>query len=110
MKRKILKGGLLVFILGALFSFTVVEYVLKNETAEVNKVQGYYIYTDCKPVKEYDRVGFINSKRTFSGSGQYTQVRDQIIKNTKKKYPEADGIIISLVDGGTDEAEVIKFK
>lgn len=79
-----------------------------NSTAEVVQVQGCYIFSDSKPVREYKYLGTVKSRNT--SSGQYQAVRDNIIKKIKKEYPEADGIILNLHDGGVDIGDAIKFK
>ncbi|MFN4247552.1 MAG: hypothetical protein ACK4EY_07500 [Flavipsychrobacter sp.] len=90
-----------------LVSFTA-SYEPRNSTAEVEQVQGCYIFIDSRPVKEYKYLGTVKS--TFSwGSGQYQDVRDKLIKRIKKEYPEADGIIFHFHDGGQDRADAIRF-
>lgn len=83
-------------------------YEVKKSTAEVSQVQGLYIFTDSTPVSEYEYLGTVNA--SIGMSGQYTDVKNSLIKKTKKEYADADGIIIYLVTGSTDKADVIKFK
>lgn len=96
------------FFLTALSAFSVVEYKVKLNTAEVNQLQGLYIFSDCKPILDYDYLGTVKSTITFDG--QYQSVRDKLIERTKEKYPNADGIILNLKAGRTDRCDVIKFK
>lgn len=77
--------------------------------AEVNRVEGYYIFTDSKPVQDYEYLGTIKGGVTFT-SGQYEPVRNVLIRKAKKRYPKADGLILHLKDGGTDRADAIYFK
>jgi hypothetical protein len=79
------------------------EYAVSKNTANVETYQNIRIFTDCKPVLEYEYLGTV--KVSFAASGQYNETRDILIKNAKKKYPFAEGIIIKNF-----ECEVIKFK
>lgn len=107
--KKIISLIVLGFFVLSIFAFTVVSYEPKHATAEVEQLQGLYIFVDSKPVLEYEYIGTVKS--TFSlGGSQYTDVRDRIIKKAKKDYPQADAIIISFKAGGTDRADAIKFK
>lgn len=105
MKRIFIWVGIVASI--SLASFTV-AYTAGKSTAEVNQQQGIYIFTDSKPVQEYTVLGTIES--SFSGSGQYTAVRDKLINKAKKAYPAADGILLHLQDGKKDRADVLQFK
>ncbi len=77
--------------------------------AEVNQVQGIFIFTDCKPLSSYTYLGTINHN-TSSWNPQYTNVRDKIIDKVRKQYPQADGIIFYLNSGGADKADAIKMQ
>ncbi len=85
-------------------------YDVKKGTAEVDQYQGVYVFTDSKPVSEYEYLGTVKLTFRIGNSGQYQSVRDVMIKKAKKDYPEADGIIMIFKDGGTDRADAIKFK
>lgn len=80
-----------------------------NNLAEVNQVQGFYIFVDSKPVQEYEYLGTVKSGLTFS-SGQYQSIRDILVKKARKEYPLGNGIIFHFHDGGTDKADIVKFK
>lgn len=81
----------------------------KNALAEVNKKQGVYMFTDCEPVQEYEHLGTVGNG-VYLGSSQYEGIRDNLLRRALKKYPNADGIIFHLQDGGADRADAIKFK
>ncbi len=85
-------------------------YDVKKGTAEVEQYQGLYVFTDSKPVSEYEYLGTVKLTFRIGNSGQYQSVRDVMIKKCKKDYPQADGIIMIFKDGGTDRADAIKFK
>lgn len=87
----------------------------QNNIAQVNKIQGFYIFTDSQPLAEYDVIGEVTSKGhnddDINNSGaQYQPVRDYLIKTARQVNYTADGLILSLVTGGTDKAAIIKFK
>jgi hypothetical protein len=95
-------------LLAGTLAFTAI-YEPSKATAEVDRIEGVYIFTNSLPVMEYEVVGKVKASISF-GSGQYTDVRSLLIKKCKKEYPEANGLIMYFVDGGTDRAEAIKFK
>lgn len=76
--------------------------------AEVDQLQGYYLFINAKPVKEYNYLGTV--KYNLVGCSQYQDVRDWLIKKIKKKYPEANGIIFTFSNGSADQADAIQFK
>ena len=104
------KVTLAVILIGlSLLSMKKAYYDVKKSTAEVEQMQGLYIFTDSKPVAEYEYLGTVKLSLGL-GSGQYQNVRNVLIKRAKKEYPQSDAIILLLKDGGTDRADVIKFK
>lgn len=108
MNRKSLVAFVAGIAITGLFSFKMM-YEPKKNTAEVDQVQGIYVFTDSKPISEYDYIGSVKSGMSFSGS-QYSDIRDKLIKKMKKDFPDANGLILSLQAGGTDRADAIKFK
>jgi hypothetical protein len=87
----------------------------QNNIATVNKIQGFYIFTDNQPIAEYDVIGEVttngsNDKDIINSGAQYQPVRDYLIKTARQVNYTADGLILSLVNGGTDKAVIIKFK
>lgn len=100
-------------LLGALILLTINLSGQKN-LAEVNKIKGFYVFVDCKPIGEYSSIGEVkvdeNDFDVKKSRGQYQSVRDNLIKTAREVNLNADGIIITFIDGGTDKAEIIKFK
>ena len=87
----------------------------QNNFAVVNKINGFYIFNDCLPISEYDVIGEVSTegnsdKEIKISKGQYTTVRDFLIKTARQVNYNANGLILSLVNGGTDKAVIIKFK
>ena len=109
--KKIILGTLLGISLSGLFAFTVINYEPKKSTGEVNKVEGLYIFVDSKPVREFEKLGTVESiGRVGIGESQYIGVRDRLIEKAKKDYPQADAIIIAFNTLSSDRADAIKFK
>lgn len=78
-----------------------------SNTAIVNRVNGLHVFTDSYPVSQYEVLGAV---KTNAFDGQYSNVRDALIKKAKKEFPGADGIIVFPNQNGSDRAEVVKFK
>lgn len=78
-----------------------------SNTAIVNRVNGLHVFTDCYPVSQYEVLGTV---KTNAFDGQYSSVRDALIKKAKKEFPAADGILIFPNSNGSDRADVIKMK
>jgi uncharacterized protein YgiM (DUF1202 family) len=70
--------------------------------------QGLYIFILSKPTAQYDYLGTVTKSVWGTFSGWPREMYTKLIKKTKKKYPEANGIIIS--DITMRKADVIKFK
>lgn len=81
-----------------------------NNQAEVNQLQGIYIFTDCRPLDPYDYLGTVKNGTRLSGSAQYQPVRDRLLKKLKQDYPEANGAIFYFNNGSADRADAIKFR
>ena len=107
--KKIIIGCAIGFTLSTIFAFKVANYQPKKSTAEVEQYQGIYVFSDSKPVNEYEYLGTVQRNTRGFGSSQYADVRDGLIKKTKSKYPEADGMILILKSGSADRADVIKI-
>ena len=102
-----LSGMALVFLLAA----GRYSYEIRKSTAEVDQIQGVYIFVDSKPVTEYDYLGTVKGVGMGASlNPQYNTVRDAILKKVRKEYPGADAVILRLNAGGKDIADAIKFK
>jgi hypothetical protein len=100
------------FLLGIssifLFGFNAINFTPSASTAEVNKIDGFYLFTDSQPVMTYDSLGIVEIG--FITDTQYESIRGNLIKKARNKYPEANGLIIQLDKKGVDKCKVIKFK
>jgi hypothetical protein len=90
------------------FSFSRQSEV-KKSLAEVEQMEGIYVFVDSRPVREFDHLGTAKIGVSF-GSPQYAQLRDRLISKVKKEFPNADGVILHFSAGGVDKADAIKFK
>lgn len=90
----------------ALFSILLLSFSDDKSKATVEQQEGVYIFILSKPVAEYEYLGTVVVKATWSGEA--TEIIDKMIKKTKKDYPNAQGIIFT--DTGLGKADVIRFK
>lgn len=100
-------------ILLALCLFLSLSSLGQKGLSEVNKIKGFYVFVDSKPTAEYESLGEVKvdeNDAEIKKSTQYQSVRDNLIKNARAANYTADGIILTFVNGGTDKAEIIKFK
>lgn len=102
------------FISICLILIVTVGYSQEN-IGVVNKMQGFYIFTDSQPLAEYEVVGEVSTAGhddagISKSKGQYQPVRDFLINAARKVNYTADGLILSFVNDGDDKALIIKFK
>lgn len=76
--------------------------------AEVNMIDGFYTFTDSKPMVAHDTLGVVDLG--FVSGTQYESIRANLMKKARKAYPEANGIILHLNKQGLDRGVVIRFK
>jgi hypothetical protein len=104
-----MKKQLLGFIFGIgitlLFAFNRSEINSQASTAQVNQIEGFYIFTDSRPVMPYDSLGIVEIG--FITDTQYESIRNNLIKRTKIKFPYADGLILNFDKKGVDHCVVI---
>ncbi|MGH1339259.1 MAG: hypothetical protein ACRBFS_24285 [Aureispira sp.] len=109
MKNLLALVGLLTIIYSTISATTSIPKS-DNNLAEVNRMQGVYVFTDSEPVQDYEHLGTAKGPSLSFSSGQYQAVRDILIKRTLKQFPKADGVILHFYDGGIDKADAIIFK
>lgn len=103
-----------IFALAMFATFAASAQTNKAE-ATAEQFQGLYVFVDSKPVAQYDFLGTVGKGSSWGKAfglqgSEYTDRRDKLVKSAKKEYPQAEGIILHLREGGKDEADVIKFK
>jgi hypothetical protein len=109
-----IKKLILSFVLGlsipCFFAFRSDFYDVRKSTADVDQVEGMYIFTDSKPVAEYDFLGSV--KASFSMSGSYGEIRNKLARKAKKDYPTANALIIHMGGGQlqADRADAVLLK
>ena len=74
----------------------------------VYRQQGLYVFSDCKPVQEFDKLGEVVGAGGLSSF--YSNLRKRLIKKVLRKYKTADGIMLNLVEGGRDRADAIQLQ
>jgi len=98
------------FLLAGLFSFRMATYDVKNSTGDVDLIQGVYIFAKCKPAKEYDFLGTVKGPKI--GEHEFDNLVELMLKNLKKNYPTADGLIFDgpIKQTHNTTASAVKFK
>lgn len=92
---------LMLLFISTLISFSVVQE--DRAMAQVNRVEGLYIFCDSKPLKNYKYLGSVEVPLTVTD--YYNVKRKALIKKAKKDYPGANGLIIT--DDKAKKADVI---
>ncbi|MBP5994343.1 MAG: hypothetical protein KA736_01465 [Crocinitomicaceae bacterium] len=107
-----MKTSIIGFVLGIsvviLPAFIKANYIPNESTAEVNKIDDFYVFTDSKPVLPFDLLGDVDLG--FVSGTQYEDIKLNLIKRAKKKFPDGDGIILNLDKKGIDKCIVIQYK
>lgn len=106
--KRFIAGSIAGVALTIILGFSVIRYEPGYATSELLKIDGFYIFTDSKPVMPHDSVGIVDLG--FVSGTQYETVRNNLLKRARKTYPHADGIILNLNKKGLDNCQVIKFK
>lgn len=81
-------------------------YDVRKNTAEVEQVHGIYVFTDCKPVADYEYIGKVTA--FWVASQDYETVRDEVIRQVKKKQKEANAVILHF-SGSNYTGDAIKI-
>ena len=100
-----------VLFLGVVFlattAFTVSKALEPSKTsANVEQIQGLYLFIKSKPVLEYEYLG--TCKTSITWSAKASEAINVMIKKVKKDYPSADGVIFT--DENLWQGDAIKFK
>jgi len=104
--KKIILGSLIGICLTAIFAFTVANYEPKKSTAEVEQVQGMYVFIHSKPILEYEYLGSFTPGMVPTKNAK--GIVNHMIKKGKEKFPTADAIIFT--DDELGKADLVKFK
>ncbi|MBK7651569.1 MAG: hypothetical protein IPJ20_13710 [Flammeovirgaceae bacterium] len=106
-----MKSSFLGFLTGVslttLVAFKAVTFQPNSATAEVVNIDGLYIFTDSRPIMNYDSLGVV--ELGFVSGTQYESIRSNLIKRARKDYPNANGLILDLNKKGIDKGIAIKF-
>lgn len=116
--KKFYLGLITGIVLISIFSFAKGTFLSDSSLANVTREQGFYIFTDCKPVNDYDFVTTIKATDLQYAGGTsfanltYDQLKANLLrviekKTRKGKMEKGDAIIINTESASGD---LIKFK
>ncbi len=77
-------------------------------TAEVEQIQGIYIFVKNKPVKDFEYIGTV--KGPFIGNHEFDNLVEIMVKNAKKEFPNANALIFDGVIKQTHNTKVSAVK
>jgi hypothetical protein len=104
-----MKRIFIITILGlGLLSFIVknqIKYDVKKSSAEVEQVEGVYVFYRSKPVFDYEYLGTYKIVLAWDNSPKI--LFEKLVRKTKEKYPNAEAIVI---DNDMGKCDAIKFK
>jgi hypothetical protein len=107
-----MKRTLIAFVAGltisGLVAFTAVNYESKKNTAEVDQIQGFYIFAKSKPVQEYEYLGTV--KGPLVGNHEFDNLVELMVKNAKKDFPNANALIFDGAIKQTHNTKVSAVK
>ena len=104
--KKVILGSIIGFTLTTIVAFTAANYVLNKTTADVEQIQGVYVFIHSKPAMEYEYLGSFTPGMVPSKSAK--PIINHMIKKGKEKFPTADAIIFT--DDELGKADLVKFK
>jgi hypothetical protein len=98
-------GLCLGFMLIAALGFKKDIYEVRKSSAEVEQEEGVYIFYRSKPIAEYEYLGTYKIGMVWDDKPRL--LFNKLVRKTKEKFPNADGIII---DNDMGKCDAIKFK
>jgi len=107
-----MKRTIIAFVAGltisGLVAFTAVNYESKENTAEVDQIQGFYIFAKSKPVQEYEYLGTV--KGPLVGNHGFDNLVELMVNNAKKDFPNANALIFDGAIKQTHNTKVSAVK
>lgn len=91
--------------LASLLAFKIGAYEAKKNTSEVEQMDGFYIFYNCKPVRDYERIG--TYKINLCWANTPITLKAQLINKSKIRFPNGDGLIIS---NNMESCDIIKLE
>lgn len=95
------------FLFAILFMSLISDDNKDLNKAIVNQEKGLFLFVENKPLNHYIELGNIKAGMTFSG--QYNELKKEIIQKCLKNYPGANGLIFN-VEKDCSQATAIKFE
>jgi hypothetical protein len=108
------KFWLALMLAGLLVGVGVIAYAVNDvkkhnppntETATVYQYDGLYTFVQCFPVMRFDSIGLVTPQLNYSPTPH--SLYADLVRQTKSKYPKADGIVTDL---NFTRAVVIEFR
>lgn len=87
-------------------SFTIAAEI-SNGSAEVEQVQGVYIFVHAKPSKSFEYLGTVSSPAVIKNY-KASYLIDLMVKRAKEKHPTCNAVIFKNADLIEVEAVLIK--
>ncbi len=77
----------------------------------VERIDGYYIFTDSRPIRDYEVIGTVKTGFFYLLHDGYPTVRNNLIAKARRNFGNADGLIFNWdTAGSVGAAEVIRFR
>lgn len=77
--------------------------------SEASAINGIYIFTDSKPLAEYEVIGEVKIGFGSFNNSTYAEARNRLIELCKRDYPTGEGLLINA-EKVSMKAKVIDFK
>lgn len=103
--KSILINSLIGLLICFFVGFKTHEYLVKDSTAEVEQEEGVFVFYRSKPVAPYEYIGTYKIGLVWDDKPRL--LFNKLIRKTKEKFPNAEGIII---DNDMGKCDAIKFK
>ena len=103
--RKIFLGIGLGIVLTCTLSLKSKIFEINRSTAEVEQEEGVYVFYRSKPVSDYEYLGTYKIGLIWDDKPKL--LFNKLVRKTKDKFPNADGIII---DNEMGKCDAIRFK
>ncbi len=97
----------LLFILGAFDCFCQ-DTLRRVAYAKAPEIDGIFIFLENEPAHKYEVLGSVTNMVPIL-SVDFKSMLDRLVYFVKRKYPEAEGAIVTFYGNNPYEAKAIKF-
>jgi hypothetical protein len=103
---KLFYSGIAVTVsLLVIFAFKSDVFEIRKSSADVEQEEGVYVFYRAKPISEYEYLGTYKIGMVWDDKPRL--LFNKLVRKTKEKFPNAEGIII---DNDMGKCDAIKFK